>query len=148
MRKATLVSVIVVVFLVGSAFGFYLLPELTSRQMYVLAFTQEGACSPPTASGGPVWGLPWAVVLNGHTIVASPRNASLPIPNNTIETIQSDGNLSVIGFYVPNGIYTYGVVPTDYLGQNGTVTINGADTIVTVHPIAIACTTTIAPTST
>jgi len=142
MRRAALVSVIVVVFLVGSAFGFYLLPELTSRRMYVLAFTQEGACSPP------IWGAPWAVVLNGHIIVASPHNASLPIPNTEIEVNQSDASFSVIGFYVPNGVYTYGVVPTGFLGQNGTVTINGADTMVAVHPPAIDCTTTVAPTST
>ena len=93
-----------------------------------------------------MWDFPWAVILNGHTI-ASPRNASLPIPNTTIETIQKDDNFSVVGFYVPNGIYTYGVVPTGFLGQNGTVTIDGADTIVTVHPIAIECTTTFTTTS-
>ena len=142
MRKGTLASVIVVVFIVGAGFGFYLLPQWTSRQMYVLAFTQEGVCSPPA------WGTPWAVVLNGHTTVASPPNASLPIPNTEIEANQSDGNFSVIGFYVPNGVYTYGVVPTGYLGQNGTVTISGAGTIVTVHPVAIDCTTSIATTST
>ncbi len=138
MKKATLVSVIAVVFLVGSAFGFYALPTLTSRQMHVLMFTQEGACSPT------VWGAPWDVVLNGQTTKAAPINAALPIPDTRITANQSNKNFSTIGFYVPNGVYTYSVSPGDFF-SDGAVTVNGADAIVTVNGPSIGCTTTIAP---
>ena len=133
MRKATLVSVIAVVFLAGSAFGFYLLPTLSSRQTYALAFTQEGACSPP------IYGSPWEIALIGHSTVVAPTNASLPLLNTVI---QGNGNSknSVIWFHVPNGTYTYVVTPTDFFA-NGTVTIDGSDTIVTVYGPFIGCST-------
>jgi hypothetical protein len=137
MRKATLVSVIVAVFLIGSAFGFYLLPMLTSHQEYALVFTQSGSCSPP------VWGAPWAVVLNSHTTKAAPADTSLPLAVNTLQANQSNENFSVIGFAVPNGVYTYSLEPSDFYGGTGTITINGADTIVTVEGPQIGCTTTI-----
>jgi hypothetical protein len=135
MGKAALVSVIVVVFLAGSAFGFYLFPALTSHQEYVLVFTQSGSCSPP------VWGAPWAVVLNSHTTKAAPADTPLPFAENTLRANQSDENFSVIGFAVTNGVYTYSLEPSDFYGGTGTVTINGADTVVTVEGPFIACTT-------
>jgi hypothetical protein len=134
MRKTALVSVIVVVFLAGLAFGFYLLPALSSSQTYALAFTQEGACSPP------VYGAPWAVALNGRTTIAAPSNASLPIPNTELQADASYASYSVIWFHVSNGVYTYVVMPTGFY-PNGTVTVNGADTIVTVYGPFIGCTT-------
>ena len=140
MRKATLISVIVVVFLVGSAFGFYLLPRLTlnqtSQQMHVLAFTQQGACSPT------LWVAPWDVVLNGHTTSASPSNASLPIPSHEATVSPHYGNLSVIGFYLPNGVYVWASEP-DTVGHTGTVTINGNDVVVTVYGPVLGCTSTV-----
>jgi hypothetical protein len=134
MRKATLVSVIVVLFLAGSGLGFYLLTAVASHQTYALAFTQDGACS-PTA-----WGAPWSVALNGRTTIAAPSNASLPLVNTEIQASPNYANFSVIWFHVPNGVYTYAVAPSDFFG-NGTVTINGADTIVTVYGPFIDCTT-------
>jgi len=138
MRRATLVSVIVVVFLVGSAFGFYLLPALSAHQSYMLAFTQDGVCSPP------VWGAPWAVVLNSHTTKVAPANTPLPLAETALQADPSYENFSVIGFVVPNGVYTYSLEPTNFYGETGTVTINGADTVVTVEGPAIGCTTTMA----
>jgi hypothetical protein len=138
MKKATLVSTIVVVFLVGSAFGFYLLPVLSARQSYVLAFTQDGVCSPP------VWGAPWAVVLNSHTTKVSPADTPLPLAETALQADPSDENFSVIGFVVPNGVYTYSLEPSDFYEGTGTVTVNGADTVVTVEGPAIGCTTTMA----
>ena len=140
MRKATLVSVIVVVFLGGSAFGFYFLPALTShqasQQSYALAFTQAGACSPPA------YASQWAIALNGHTTVVAPSNAQLPLSNTEIQASPDYKNLSVIWFHVPNGVYTYVVMPSDFF-PNGNVTINGADTIVTVNGPFLGCTTQI-----
>jgi hypothetical protein len=136
MKKAALISVIVVVFLGGSALGFFVLPALTAHQTYALAFTQEGACSPP------IYGAPWAVALNGRTTIASPSDSSLPIPNTEIQGNASDANYSVIWFRVPAGVYTYVVTPTDYF-PSGTVTVNGTDTIVTVNGPFIDCTTTV-----
>jgi len=137
MRKATLVSVIVVVFLVGSAFGFYIHPLLTSQtshqasgQVYALAFTQQGACSG-------AWGAPWSVALNGSTTVVEPSNASLPLPNNEAQASPNYQSYSVILFHVSDGVYTYVVSPHFY--SNGTVTMNGADTIVTVAGPFIMC---------
>lgn len=131
-----MVSAIVVVFLVGSAFGFYLLPALTShqtsQQVYALAFTQQGACS--------AWGAPWSVALNGYTTVVEPSNASLPLPNAEIQASPNYQSYSVILFHVSDGVYTYVVSPNDFY-SNGTVTINGADTIVTVTGPFIVCTT-------
>ena len=135
MRKASLVSVIVVVFLVGSAFGFVFLPTLTSHRTYVLAFTQEGACDPL------LYGAPWDVVLNGHTTEAAPANAALPIPDTQIQADAKYVNFSVIWFQVPNGVYTFSVSPSDYFYHNGTVTVSGADTIVTVVGPYIDCRT-------
>ena len=127
MRSATLVSVIVVVFLVGSAFGFYLLPALTShqtsQQTYALAFTQQGFCS--------AYGAPWSVALNGHTTAVVPSNATLPLSNTEMAGLPGYKNFSVIWFHVPDGVYTYVVAPTDFF-HNGTVTVNSANTIVTV----------------
>jgi hypothetical protein len=136
LRKATLVPVIVVVFLIGSAFGFYFLTTLTSHQTYALAFAQDGACSPPA------YEAPWAVALNGHTTIAAPSNASLPVPNTEIRASPNYKNFSVIWFHVPDGVYTYVVSPSDFF-PHGTVTVNGADTIVTVNGPFIGCTTSI-----
>jgi len=135
MKRSTLASVIVVAFLGGSAFGFYILPALNSHEEYALVFIQSGSCSPP------VWGAPWAVVLNSQTTKVAPANTPLPLVENTLEANQSDENFSVIGFVVSNGIYTYSLQPTDFYGGTGTVTIDGADAVVTVEGPAIACTT-------
>ena len=134
MRSTTLVSVLVVIFLAGSAFGFVLLPTLTSHQTYALEFTQGGACYPPA------YGVPWAVSLNGHNTVAAPSNATLPLPNNELRASHDYKNFSMIWFNVPNGIYTYVVTPTDFFA-NGTVTVSGADTIVYVNGPMMGCTT-------
>ena len=146
MRKAALVSVIVVIFLIGSAFGFYFLFPLTSHQTYALAFTQGGACSPPA------YGDPWAVALNGHTtiaapightIIAAPSNASLPAPNTLFAASPNFKNFSVIWFHVSDGVYTYVVSPSGFF-SSGTATVNGADKIITVSGPFIDCTTSIA----
>ncbi len=132
MRKAAFIPIIVVVFMAGAAFGFYLLPLSTSQQTYALAFTQQGACS--------AWGAPWAVTLNGHTTVVEPSNASLPLPNAEIRASPNYQGYSLILFHVSNGVYTYVVSPTDFF-SNGTVTINGGDKIVTVYGPFIDCVT-------
>jgi hypothetical protein len=138
MKRATLVSTVVFVFLTGSAFGFYLLPTLTTNQSYVLAFTQAGVCSPP------VWGAPWAVVLNSLTTKVAPARTPLPLAETALQADPSYENFSVIGFVVPNGVYTYSLEPSDFYHGTGTVTVDAADTIVTVEGPAIGCTTTLA----
>ena len=143
MRKSPLVSVGVVVFLGGTAFGFFLIPALVtgpmpSGQEHVLVFTQEGACSPP------VWGAPWAVVLNSQTTKAAPAYAHLPLAQDTLQANGSDENASLIAFAVPNGTYTYSLQPSDFYFQTGTVTVVGGDVVVTVQGPAIGCTTTTA----
>ena len=44
-------------------------------------------------------------------------------------------------FHVSNGVYTYVVAPTDFF-SSGTVTIDGADAIVTVSGPTIICAAT------
>jgi hypothetical protein len=141
MRKAALVSVIVVVFLAGSAFGFYVLPTSVSHREFVLMFTQSGSCSPP------VWGAPWAVVLNSQTTKVAPANTPLPLVQSTLQANESDRNFSLIGFAVPNGVYVYSLQPSDFYLQTGTVTIDGGDAVVTVQGPAIGCTITVTSTS-
>ena len=145
-KGASLVSMIVVTFIAGSAFGFYILPAMTSHlstspQTYVMAFTQEGAYSPT------VWAAPWEVIINARTTRAAPANATLPIPDTSFSARPDYRNLSVIGFEVSNGVYTYSVSPKNFF-HGGIVTINGADAVVTVHGPFIGCTTTIATSST
>ena len=83
------------------------------------------------------------MALNGDTTVVEPSNASVSLLNMPPQSITDSPdyqNYSVILFHVPNGVYTYVVSPHAFF-SNGTVTIDGADTIVTVYGPFMACTT-------
>src|SRR5215467_14468387 len=103
MKRAALFSGFTVVFIIGVAFGFYLWPIANMGRMHVLAFTQSGACSPA------LWEAPWAVILNDQITKVAPPNDSLPLSNTEFIASPNFKNYSVIGFYLPNGVYTYQV---------------------------------------
>lgn len=88
---------------------------------YQVEFSQESNC--PV---GPGWLFPWGVVLNGETLT-QPSNATLPV-SYTGAHLTSDSNYSAISFFLPNGTYSYTIVPTDPFSreQTGNVTVDGS----------------------
>ncbi|MDG6978152.1 MAG: hypothetical protein JRN58_03665 [Nitrososphaerota archaeon] len=86
-----------------------------------MEFSQESNC--PV---GPGWLFPWGVVLNGETLT-QPSNATLPV-SYTGAHLTSDRNYSIISFFLPNGTYSYTIVPTDPFSreQSGDVTVDGS----------------------
>lgn len=105
-----------------------------------MEFRQESNC--PYGS----WLVPWAVVLDNHTVVIQPSNTTLPLTYGGAH-LTSDSNLSTIWFSVPNGTYDYTILPKNYYGveQNGTVAVNSRDVVVQVSTFvtAMGCSTTI-----
>jgi hypothetical protein len=90
------------------------------------------------------WLLPWAVMLDGQTIV-QPSNATLPISYNGTR-LTGDSIYSTISFSLPDGTYSYTILPNDPLGspQSGNVTVDGSDVEVQVYAFvtAMGCSTT------
>ena len=107
-------------------------------QLYQLEFSQESNC--PYGS----WLIPWAVVLNGQTVV-QPSNATLPLSSNGAH-LTGDSNYSTILFSLPNGTYNYTILPDNPLGsaQSGNVTIDGSGVVVQVYAFitAMGCSST------
>jgi hypothetical protein len=98
--------------------------------LYQLEFVQESYC--PYGS----WLYPWGVMLNGETLT-QPSNATVP-PSVTAMHITSDSNLSIISFSVPNGTYSYTILPKSSLGQSSNVTIDGSNVEVQVYAFITA----------
>jgi hypothetical protein len=103
-----------------------------TSQLYQLEFSQESNCFYGD------WFVPWAVVLNGAMVV-QPSNATVsPYTDGTGPGTgfgrTSDGNLSTIWFSLPNGTYSYKILPRYALGseQSGNVTIDGSNVVVRV----------------
>jgi len=147
-------SAIVVFLIIGFAIGtlYYSRPATTatttavsstttaltvaaSGRFYEVAFTEASDCSPP------VWQAPWGVVVDGRTTIIRPSNASLPLANNSFDVIGS-GIYSIIWFSLPNGTYSYSIIPRGGGGaSSGNVTVNGSDTTVEVYgAVTVLCT--------
>jgi len=121
---------------IGSVFFPMGTPTNGQSHLYEVEFTQQGVCSPK------VWTAPWAVVMDKQTI-AQPSNATLPLSENSFKASPSFENYSAIWFSVPNGTYSYAILPQLALPQHsGSVTVDGMDTTIEVHGAAISCTTT------
>jgi hypothetical protein len=110
-----------------------------SPRLYQLEFIQESNC--PYGS----WLVPWAVMLDNHTVAVQPSNATLPL--SYVGThLTSDSNYSTIWVSVPNGTYDYTILPKNFYGieQNGTVTVNDGNIQVQISAFvtAMGCTTT------
>jgi hypothetical protein len=110
-----------------------------TSQLYRVEFLQESNC----AYGS--WLVPWAVVLDSQTVVVQPSNATLPLSYNGAP-LTGDSNYSTIWFSLPNGTYSYTILPKDPLGsaQSGYVTVDGSDVAVQVYAFveAMGCSTT------
>ena len=104
-----------------------------TSQLYQLEFSQESNCFYGD------WFVPWAVVLNGSMVVQPSNSTVSPYTNGmgpgTGFGRTSDGNLSTIWFSVPNGTYSYKILPRYALGseQSGNVTIDGSNVVVQVY---------------
>jgi hypothetical protein len=104
--------------------------------LYQLEFVQESNC--PYGS----WVYPWGVMLNGETLT-QPSNATLPLSYSNAH-LTSNSSYSTISFSVPNGVYSYAVVPTGFAGkQSGNVTVSGSNVEVEVWSFitAMGCST-------
>lgn len=114
-----------------------------SSHIYQLEFVQDSNC--PYAS----YHLPWGVVLDNSTTVVQPSNASLPLASDSQTSVSgSNNNYSTITFSVPNGTYSYTIIPKDPFNriQSGNVTVDGSDIQVEVWEFvtAMGCTTSTA----
>jgi hypothetical protein len=109
-----------------------------TSQLYQVEFSQESNC--PYGS----WLFPWAVALNGQTVV-QPSNATLPLSYNGA-LLTGNSNYSTIWFSLPNGTYNYTILPDDPLGshQSGNVTVDDAGVTVQVYAFitAMGCSST------
>lgn len=138
-KKGVIVSVAIALVIglgIGSVFFPMGIQTNEQSRLYEVEFTQQGVCSPK------VWTAPWAVVMDKQTI-AQPSNATLPLSENSFKASPSFENYSAIWFSVPNGTYSYAILPQLALPQHsGSVTVDGMDTTIEVHGAAISCTTT------
>lgn len=138
---------LVLAMLVGAGAGYFIgtsgqsavTSTLTSHQ-YQLEFIQESNC--PYGS----WLVPWAVMID-HQTVTQPSNATLPLSYGT-SRLTSNSTYSTIWFSLPNGTYTYSILPKNIFGQDqtGNVTVDGSDlqisVIAFVEPFGCSTTST------
>ena len=77
--------------------------------------------------------FPWGVTVGSQTIVL-PSNATLPLSYNGSHR-SGESNYSAIWFSLPDGTYSYKIIPDDPLGahQSGNVTVDGSDLVVQVY---------------
>ncbi len=147
MRRAVIVSVAVVAFLIGVAFGSVFLSSTgtttitqtlasnSSTRLHEVIFNQDGICSPP------VYLAPWSVTLANTTTIAGPPNATLPLSETSFSAAPRFKAYAVIMFLVPDGTYVYTIEP-QFLAQTGTVKVIGADLMIQVHSAPVSCSTT------
>ena len=109
-----------------------------------MEFVQESGC--PYGS----WLVPWGVMLDNQVAV-QPSNATLPTSSNGAR-LTGDSNYSTIWFSLPNGTYSYTILPDDPLGshQSGNITVDGSNLMIQVYAFIteIGCSSTVATTST
>ena len=82
--------------------------------------------------------------LDNQTVV-QPSNATLPLSYANTH-LTSSGNYSDIWFSLPNGTYSYTILPKNIFGQeqSGNVTINGSGAVIQVYSFVtpFGCSTT------
>lgn len=109
-----------------------------TSQLYQVKFSEESNCFYGS------WFTPWGVDLDGQTVV-QPSNATLPLSFNG-GPFTGDSNYSAIWFSLPNGTYSYTILPDDPLGshQSGNVTVDDAGVTVQVYAFitAMGCSST------
>jgi hypothetical protein len=111
-----------------------------TSHLYELEFLQESNC--PYGS----WLIPWAVVLDNETLV-QPSNAAVPTPSSYPDSrLTSNSSYSAIWFSVPDGTYSYTILPDNFFGTvgTGTVAIDGSSVEIQIYAFVTAegCSTT------
>jgi len=145
MRNGAIAALLVVAILAGAGAGYFIGTStqgtkaltLTSH-LYQVEFIQESNC--PYGS----WLIPWGVVMNHQTVV-QPSNAPLPL-SYAASRLTDNSTYSTIWLSLPNGTYTYSIVPNNIFGQEqtGNVTIDGSNAAVQVYTFStpFGCSTT------
>ena len=145
MKNTVVASLLVVAILAGAGAGYFIgtsthgtaTSTLTSH-LYQVEFIQESNC--PYGS----WRIPWGVVVNHQTVV-QPTNATLPL-SYAAGRLTDNSTYSTIWLSLPNGTYTYSVVPNNIFGQEqtGNVTLDGSNAVVQVYAFVtpFGCSTT------
>jgi len=112
--------------------------QTAPSHLYQLEFSQESNCFNDS------WRVPWAVMLDNQ-ISVQPSNATLPL-SSTNTYLTSESNYSAIWFSVPNGTYSYTILPSYPLGstQSGNVTVDGSNLKIAVFAFleSAGCSTT------
>jgi hypothetical protein len=98
----------------------------TTLQDYGVEFVQESNCQYESLV------VPWGVVINEST-VTQPSNATLPL-SYAATSLSGNSSYSTIRFSLPDGTYTYSVIPSGFDGQEqtGNVTVDGSGLVVPV----------------
>ena len=109
-----------------------ILTRTGTSQLYQVEFLQESNC--PYGS----WLYPWGVMVGNQTIV-QPSNATLPLSYNGSH-LTGGSDYSAIWFSLPNGTYSYTIIPDDPLGsaQSGIATVDGSNGVVLVYAFITA----------
>jgi hypothetical protein len=68
--------------------------------------------------------------------VVEPSNATLGVSEGTIA--HNDVDYSAIWFTLPNGTYSYTILPRTYFGQSGNVAVADSDAIIQVYLFLLA----------
>jgi len=145
MRNGLVASLLVAAILAGAGAGYFIgtssqgaVTSTLTSHLYQLEFIQESNC--PYGS----WLIPWGVVIN-HQTVAQPPNATLPLSYGATR-LTGNSTYSTIWFPLPNGTYSYSILPNNFQGQeqSGNVTIDGSKAVVQVTAFitAMGCSST------
>lgn len=109
-----------------------------ASRLYELVFNQTGFFCSSVA-----YASPWAVSLNNKTTIVEPASATAPIQESGVEEYSpSFKNTSVIIFSVPNGTYSYTILPKSVFQQSGNITVSSSDQVVRVTYLPPPCRTT------
>lgn len=99
-----------------------------SGHLYELVFNQTFFC-PSNSSLHSEIVIPWSVSLNNNLTIVEPSAETVSgAVSGTYDT-----KYSTIVFSVPDGTYSFTVIPNGFSVQSGTITVNGQDVDVQLH---------------
>lgn len=113
--------------------------------LHCVVFQQLGACSPDD------WVIPWSVPVGNSTEV-QPADTPIPLENATSYG-NSNRNLTVIVFSLPDGRYHFSVSPPNFFfdgpaiftPDSGMVNVNGTSVLIGIQLSTVCETTTTIP---
>jgi hypothetical protein len=141
MRNGVVAVLLVAVIALGAGAGYLVGTEnghTTTLQTHGVEFVQESNCPYESLI------VPWGVEV-GHQTVTQPSNATLPL-SYASSRLTSNSTYSTIWFSLPQGTYTYSILPNNFHGQevSGNVTVDGSGVVVPVTAFitAMGCSST------